>query len=170
MSTSQLDKLYNWDKLEDHWYKHWLDQGYFHADEKSDKEPYSIVIPPPNVTGMLTMGHVLNNTIQDVLIRKARMEGKNACWIPGTDHASIATETKVDKMLQEQGISKDDLSREDFLVHAWAWKEKYGGIIINQLKKLGCSCDWDRERFTMDEGYSQAVLSAFWMKGIPKQY
>ena len=161
MSTSQLDKLYNWDKLEDHWYKHWLDQRYFHADEKSDKEPYSIVIPPPNVTGMLTMGHVLNNTIQDVLIRKARMEGKNACWIPGTDHASIATETKVDKMLQEQGISKDDLSREDFMVHAWAWKEKYGGIIINQLKKLGCSCDWDRERFTMDEGYSQAVLSAF---------
>ena len=161
MTTPQLDKSYNWEKLEDRWYQHWMDQGYFHADEHSKKEPYSIVIPPPNVTGMLTMGHVLNNTIQDVLIRKARMEGKNACWIPGTDHASIATESKVVSMLEEQGISKDDLSRDAFMEHAWAWKEKYGGIIINQLKKLGCSCDWDRERFTMDEGYSKAVLNAF---------
>ena len=161
MTTPQLDKSYNWEKLEDRWYQHWMDQGYFHADEHSKKEPYSIVIPPPNVTGMLTMGHVLNNTIQDVLIRKARMEGKNACWIPGTDHASIATESKVVSMLEEQGISKDDLSRDAFMDHAWAWKEKYGGIIINQLKKLGCSCDWDRERFTMDEGYSKAVLNAF---------
>lgn len=161
MSTSQIDKTYNWDKLEDHWYQHWLENGYFKGDPDSDKEPYSIVIPPPNVTGMLTMGHVLNNTIQDVLIRKARMEGKNACWIPGTDHASIATESKVVKMLEEQGISKDSLSRDEFMTHAWAWKEKYGGIIINQLKKLGCSCDWDRERFTMDEGYSRAVLEAF---------
>ena len=161
MTTPQLDKSYNWEKLEDRWYQHWMDQGYFHADEYSKKEPYSIVIPPPNVTGMLTMGHVLNNTIQDVLIRKARMEGKNACWIPGTDHASIATESKVVSMLEEQGISKDDLSRDAFMDHAWAWKEKYGGIIINQLKKLGCSCDWDRERFTMDEGYSKAVLNAF---------
>ncbi len=161
MSTSQIDKTYNWDKLEDHWYQHWLEKGYFKGDPDSDKEPYSIVIPPPNVTGMLTMGHVLNNTIQDVLIRKARMEGKNACWIPGTDHASIATESKVVKMLEKQGISKDSLSRDEFMTHAWAWKEKYGGIIINQLKKLGCSCDWDRERFTMDEGYSRAVLEAF---------
>ena len=161
MSTSQIDKTYNWDKLEDHWYQHWLENGYFKGDPDSDKEPYSIVIPPPNVTGMLTMGHVLNSTIQDVLIRKARMEGKNACWIPGTDHASIATESKVVKMLEEQGISKDSLSRDEFMTHAWAWKEKYGGIIINQLKKLGCSCDWDRERFTMDEGYSRAVSEAF---------
>ena len=161
MSTSQIDKTYNWDKLEDHWYQHWLENGYFKGDPDSDKEPYSIVIPPPNVTGMLTMGHVLNNTIQDVLIRKARMEGKNACWIPGTDHASIATESKVVKMLEKQGISKDSLSRDEFMTHAWAWKEKYGGIIINQLKKLGCSCDWDRERFTMDEGYSRAVSEAF---------
>ena len=161
MSTSQIDKTYNWDKLEDHWYQHWLENGYFKGDPDSDKEPYSIVIPPPNVTGMLTMGHVLNNTIQDVLIRKARMEGKNACWIPGTDHASIATESKVVKMLEEQGISKDSLSRDEFMTHAWAWKEKYGGMIINQLKKLGCSCDWDRERFTMDEGYSRAVSEAF---------
>ena len=161
MSTSQIDKTYNWDKLEDHWYQHWLENGYFKGDPDSDKEPYSIVIPPPNVTGMLTMGHVLNNTIQDVLIRKARMEGKNACWIPGTDHASIATESKVVKMLEKQGISKDSLSRNEFMTYAWAWKEKYGGIIINQLKKLGCSCDWDRERFTMDEGYSRAVLEAF---------
>ncbi len=110
---------------------------------------------------MLTMGHVLNNTIQDILIRKARMEGKEACWIPGTDHASIATEAKVVKMLEEQGINKNDLSREEFLGYAWKWKEKYGGIIIQQLKKLGCSCDWERERFTMDEGYSRAVLTAF---------
>ena len=161
MSTSQIDKTYNWDKLEDHWYQHWMENGYFKGDPDSDKEPYTIVIPPPNVTGMLTMGHVLNNTIQDVLIRKARMEGKNACWIPGTDHASIATESKVVKMLEKQGISKDSLSRNEFMTYAWAWKEKYGGIIINQLKKLGCSCDWDRERFTMDEGYSRAVLEAF---------
>ena len=161
MSTPQLDKAYNWDKLEDHWYQHWLDNDYFKGDPDSDKETYTIVIPPPNVTGMLTIGHVLNNTIQDVLIRKARMEGKNACWIPGTDHASIATESKVVKMLEEQGIASDSLSRNEFMTHAWAWKEKYGDIIINQLKKLGCSCDWDRERFTMDEGYSRAVLKAF---------
>ena len=161
MSKTKLDKSYNWDKLEDHWYQHWLANGYFKGDSKSTKEPYSIVIPPPNVTGMLTMGHVLNNTIQDILIRKARMEGKNVCWIPGTDHASIATETKVVSMLESEGIDIKSLSREEFLSHAWKWKEKYGGIIINQLKKLGCSCDWERERFTMDEGYTQAVLEAF---------
>ena len=161
MSKTKLDKSYNWDKLEDHWYQHWLENGYFKGDASSNKEPYSIVIPPPNVTGMLTMGHVLNNTIQDVLIRKARMEGKNVCWIPGTDHASIATESKVVNMLVSEGINIESLSRDEFLAHAWKWKEKYGGIIINQLKKLGCSCDWERERFTMDEGYTQSVLEAF---------
>jgi len=119
------------------------------------------VIPPPNVTGKLTMGHVLNNTIQDILIRKARMDGKEACWIPGTDHASIATEGKVVNMLKGQGIDKHSLSRGQFLHHAWEWKKKFGGIIIHQLKKLGCSCDWERERFTMDKGYTKAVLSAF---------
>ena len=157
----QLDKVYSPSSIEDKWYQHWLDNDYFHAEVNPEKDPYTIVIPPPNVTGMLTMGHVLNNTIQDILIRKARMEGKEACWIPGTDHASIATESKVVHMLKEQGIEKHSLTREEFLKHAWEWKEKYGGIIIQQLKKLGCSCDWERERFTMDEGYSKAVLSAF---------
>ena len=161
MSKPTLDKAYNPAAVEDKWYDHWSTRGYFHADAHSEKEPYTIVIPPPNVTGMLTVGHVLNNTIQDILIRKARMEGKEACWIPGTDHASIATEAKVVSMLQEKGIKKEDLSREEFLEYAWEWKEKYGGIIIRQLKKLGCSCDWERERFTMDEGYTKAVLTAF---------
>ena len=161
MSTPLLEKQYNPSNVEDRWYSHWMDNNYFHASSESEKEPYTIVIPPPNVTGMLTMGHVLNNTIQDILIRKARMEGKEACWIPGTDHASIATESKVVKMLQEKGIQKKDISRDEFLSHAWEWKEKYGGIIINQLKKLGCSCDWERERFTMDEGYTKAVLHTF---------
>ena len=136
-----LDKKYSPSELEDRWYKHWLEKDYF-SSQPSDNH-YTIVIPPPNVTGKLTMGHVLNNTIQDILIRKARMEGKNACWVPGTDHASIATESKVAKMLQEKGIDKKDISREEFLEHAWEWKEKYGGIIINQLQKLGCSCDWN---------------------------
>ncbi len=161
MSTPTLEKAYNPASVEDKWYSHWTEKNYFHADAHSKKDPYTIVIPPPNVTGMLTVGHVLNNTIQDILIRKSRMEGKEACWIPGTDHASIATEAKVVAMLKEKGIKKSDLSREEFLEHAWEWKEKYGGIIIRQLKKLGCSCDWDRERFTMDDGYTRAVLSAF---------
>jgi len=161
MSTPILEKIYNPANVEDKWYGHWLEKNYFHADPNSDKEPYTIVIPPPNVTGMLTVGHVLNNTIQDILIRKARMEGKEACWVPGTDHASIATEAKVVAMLKEKGIKKSELSREEFLKYVWEWKEKYGGIIIRQLKKLGCSCDWERERFTMDEGYTKAVLSAF---------
>jgi len=159
--TVLLQKVYKPDDVEDRLYLEWISNGYFHADENSGKEPYSIVIPPPNVTGMLTMGHVLNNTIQDVLIRKARMEGKEVCWVPGTDHASIATETKVVKMLAEKGIEKNKLTREQFLKHAWEWKEKYGGIIISQLQKLGCSCDWERERFTMDEGYHKAVLESF---------
>ena len=161
MSTPTLEKAYNPASVEDKWYSHWTEKNYFHADAHSKKDPYTIVIPPPNVTGMLTVGHVLNNTIQDILIRKARMEGKEACWIPGTDHASIATEAKVVAMLKEKGIKKSDLSREEFLEYAWEWKKKYGGIIIRQLKKLGCSCDWDRERFTMDDGYTRAVLSAF---------
>jgi len=161
MSTPLLEKQYNPGNVEDRWYSHWMDNNYFHANSESKKYPYTIVIPPPNVTGMLTMGHVLNNTIQDILIRKARMEGKEACWIPGTDHASIATESKVVKMLQEKGIQKKDISRDEFINHAWEWKEKYGGIIINQLKKLGCSCDWERERFTMDEGYTKSVLHTF---------
>jgi len=161
MSTPQLDTKYNWDQLEDKWYSYWLDKKYFHADENSPKESFTIVIPPPNVTGKLTMGHVLNNTIQDILIRKARMEGKNACWVPGTDHASIATESKVVAMLSDKGIEKSNLSREEFLEYAWKWKEKYGGIIIKQLKTLGCSCDWDRERFTMDEDYTKAIMHAF---------
>ena len=154
-----LDKKYSPSELEDRWYKHWLEKDYF-SSRPSDNH-YTIVIPPPNVTGKLTMGHVLNNTIQDILIRKARMEGKNACWVPGTDHASIATESKVTKMLQEKGIDKKDISREEFLEHAWEWKEKYGGIIINQLQKLGCSCDWDKLNFTMDDKYSEAVLESF---------
>jgi len=159
--TTQLEKTYDPKQVEDRWYEYWINKNYFHSEPDPAKVPYTIVIPPPNVTGMLTMGHVLNNTMQDILIRKARMEGKEACWIPGTDHASIATESKVVKMLQDQGISKDDLTRDEFLEHAWEWKKKFGGIIIQQLKKLGCSCDWARERFTMDEGYSRAVLEAF---------
>ena len=154
-----LDKKYSSSELEDRWYKHWLEKDYF-SSQPSDNH-YTIVIPPPNVTGKLTMGHVLNNTIQDILIRKARMEGKNACWVPGTDHASIATESKVAKMLQEKGIDKKDISREEFLEHAWEWKKKYGSIIINQLQKLGCSCDWDKLSFTMDDKYSEAVLESF---------
>ena len=161
MSTSQLDKVYNPINIEDKWYQYWMDNNYFHSKPDPDKEPYTIVIPPPNVTGMLTMGHVLNNTIQDILIRKARMEGKEACWIPGTDHASIATETKVVEMLEDKGIKKESLSRDEFLKYSWEWKEKYGGIIIQQLKRLGCSCDWDKERFTMDDNYNNAVLEAF---------
>ena len=134
MSSPGLEKAYNSASVEDRWYQHWMDKDYFRAEAGSEKEPYTIVIPPPNVTGMLTVGHVLNNTIQDLLIRKARMEGKEACWIPGTDHASIATEAKVVKMLKDKGIEKSTLSRAEFLNHAWQWKDEYGGIIIRQLK------------------------------------
>ena len=151
---------YNPQETEDKWYSYWLEKRFFHS-EPDEREPYTIVIPPPNVTGVLHMGHMLNNTIQDVLIRKARMQGKNACWVPGTDHASIATEAKVVAMLKEQGINKKDLSREEFLKYAWEWKEKYGGIILEQLKKLGASCDWDRTRFTMEEDLSDAVIDSF---------
>ena len=143
------------------WYAYWMEHKLFSSKIDHSKEPYTIVIPPPNVTGVLHMGHMLNNTIQDVLIRRARMQGKNACWVPGTDHASIATETKVVQLLKEKGIDKKDISREEFLKHAWEWKEKYGGIILEQLKKLGASCDWDRTAFTMDPGLSDAVISVF---------
>ncbi len=156
-----LSTKYNPAAVEDKWYSYWIQNGFFHAEPDPNKEPYCIVIPPPNVTGVLHMGHMLNNTIQDVLIRRARMQGKSACWVPGTDHASIATEAKVVAMLREQGIKKSDLSREDFLKHAWVWKEKYGGIILEQLKKLGASCDWDRTAFTMDPEYYNAVIRVF---------
>lgn len=156
----ELAKRFNPSEIEDKWYQHWLEAGYFHA-EPDDRESFSIVIPPPNVTGQLHMGHILNNTIQDVLIRRARQEGKNACWVPGTDHASIATEAKVVQMLREKGIKKSDLSRDEFLKHAWEWTEKYGGIILHQLKKLGASCDWERTAFTLDAIRSDAVIDAF---------
>lgn len=155
-----ISSRYNPSEVENSWYAHWMDKKYFHS-EPDHREAYSIVIPPPNVTGVLHMGHMLNNTIQDILIRKARMDGKNACWVPGTDHASIATEAKVVKMLRDQGIKKGDLTREEFLKYAWEWKEKYGGIILEQLQKLGASCDWDRTAFTMDEVRSQGVLKVF---------
>ncbi|MEO5570282.1 MAG: valine--tRNA ligase [Bacteroidia bacterium] len=157
---TELPKIYDPSTVEDKWYSYWLKQKFFKS-VPDDREPYTIVIPPPNVTGVLHMGHMLNNTIQDVLIRRARMLGKNACWVPGTDHASIATEAKVVSMLKERGISKSDLSREEFLKYAWEWKEKYGGIILDQLKKLGASCDWDRTRFTMEDDLSEAVIDVF---------
>ncbi len=156
----ELPKNIDHTQIEEKWYSHWLQKKYFHS-QPDEREPYTIVIPPPNVTGVLHMGHMLNNTIQDILIRRARMQGKNACWVPGTDHASIATEAKVVNLLKEQGISKKDISREDFLKHAWEWKEKYGGIILKQLEKLGASCDWDRTRFTMEQDLSEAVIDVF---------
>lgn len=156
----EIAKTYNSLEAETRWYPYWMKNKFF-SSTPDERPPYTIVIPPPNVTGVLHMGHMLNNTIQDVLIRRARMLGFNACWVPGTDHASIATEAKVVKLLAEQGIKKSDISREDFLKHAFDWKEKYGGIILEQLKKLGASCDWDRTRFTMDEDMSQAVLDTF---------
>ncbi|MHB8207359.1 valine--tRNA ligase [Mucilaginibacter sp.] len=155
-----ISKTYQPKEAEDKWYSYWLQHKFFRS-VPDEREPYTIVMPPPNVTGVLHMGHMLNNTIQDVLIRRARMQGKNACWVPGTDHASIATEAKVVAMLKERGIAKKDLSREEFLSYAWEWKEKYGGIILDQLKKLGASCDWDRTRFTMDEELSDAVIETF---------
>ncbi|MCW5907122.1 MAG: valine--tRNA ligase [Chitinophagales bacterium] len=158
--SKELSKIYDPLQVESRWYQFWMERDFFHS-EPDEREPFTIVIPPPNVTGVLHMGHMLNNTIQDVLIRKARMEGKNACWVPGTDHASIATEAKVVAMLRERGIKKSDLSREEFLKYAWEWKEKYGGIILEQLKKLGASCDWKRTRFTMEESLSEAVIDVF---------
>ena len=155
-----IPSKYDASLVEDKWYAYWMQHKYFHS-EVDEREPYTIVIPPPNVTGVLHMGHMLNNTIQDVLIRRARLLGKNACWVPGMDHASIATEAKVVAKLKEQGIDKNDLTREEFLTHAWDWKNKYGGIILEQLKKLGASCDWDRTKFTMDPDMSEAVIKVF---------
>ncbi len=156
----ELPSKYAPQQAESKWYQYWMENGYFRSTP-DHRTPYTIVIPPPNVTGVLHMGHMLNNTIQDVLIRKARLQGFNACWVPGTDHASIATEAKVVAQLKEQGIEKSDLTREEFLSHAWAWKEKYGGVILEQLKKLGCSCDWERTAFTMDPQLSDSVIKVF---------
>ncbi|MBP5482695.1 MAG: class I tRNA ligase family protein, partial [Bacteroidales bacterium] len=156
----ELAAKYNASAVEDRWYEWWMDHKCFHS-EPDEREPYTIVIPPPNVTGILHMGHVLNNTLNDVLIRTARMDGKNACWVPGTDHASIATESKVVAKLKTMGISKEDIGREEFLRHAWEWKEEHGVIILQQLRKLGCSCDWDRTRFTMEPALSEAVINTF---------
>ncbi len=155
-----IPSKYDASQVESKWYDYWMKNNYFHSTP-DEREPYTIVIPPPNVTGVLHMGHMLNNTIQDVLIRRARLQGKNACWVPGTDHASIATEAKVVAKLKEQGIDKNDLSRDEFLKHAWDWTHEYGGVILEQLKKLGCSCDWDRTKFTMDDDMSEAVIKVF---------
>ncbi len=160
MSKLEIESRYNPVATEDKWYKYWMENGFFRSTP-DHREPYTIVIPPPNVTGVLHMGHMLNNTIQDILVRRARMMGKNACWVPGTDHASIATEAKVVAKLRDQGIEKSSLTRDEFLKHAWEWKEKHGGIILEQLKKLGASCDWDRTRFTMDPGYYESVIDVF---------
>jgi len=159
----EIPSKYNPALIEDKWYSYWLQNGFFHSvpDDKPRDLRYTIVIPPPNVTGVLHMGHMLNNTLQDVLIRRARMLGKNACWVPGTDHASIATEARVVEKLKEQGIDKKSLTRDEFLKHAWEWKEKHGGIILEQLKKLGASCDWERTSFTMDEKLSESVINVF---------
>jgi valyl-tRNA synthetase len=156
----ETPKIFEPGKIEEKWYAHWMEKGYFHS-VPDDREPYTIVIPPPNITGVLHMGHMLNSTIQDVLIRRARMLGKNACWVPGTDHASIATEAKIVQKLKAEGIQKSDLTREEFLGHAFKWKDKHGGIILEQLKKLGASCDWERTHFTMDKEYSESVVNIF---------
>jgi len=156
----EIPSKYDPSIVEDKWYKYWMEQNFFHS-EPDEREPYTIVIPPPNVTGVLHMGHMLNNSIQDILVRRARMQGKNACWVPGTDHASIATEAKVVDKLRKEGISKDSLTRDEFLAHAWEWKDKHGGIILEQLKKLGASCDWERTCFTMDKIRSESVIKVF---------
>ncbi|UCD36646.1 MAG: valine--tRNA ligase [Fidelibacterota bacterium] len=161
MARAQLGKVYEPGRVESKWYRHWEKQGYFKPGDPGEREPFTVLIPPPNVTGILTMGHVLNNTIQDVLVRRARMQNRCTLWLPGTDHASIATEAKIVKMLKDEGTNKDALGREQFLDRAWDWAHSYGGTIIEQLKRLGCSCDWDRSVFTMDEGYSRAVIEVF---------
>ena len=155
-----IPKIYQANKVESKWYDHWLKKGYFFS-KPDDRDSYTIVIPPPNVTGVLHMGHMLNNTLQDVMIRRARMQGYNACWVPGTDHASIATEAKVLNKLSEEGIKKEDISRSEFMEHAYKWKEKHGGIILEQLKKLGASCDWERTKFTMDDDMNESVIKVF---------
>ena len=155
-----LATKYDPKEVEDKWYKYWTDHDLFKS-VPDEREPYTIVIPPPNVTGVLHMGHMLNETIQDILVRRARMEGKNACWVPGTDHASIATEAKVVNRLAQQGIRKSDLTRDEFLKHAWDWTHEHGGIILKQLRRLGASCDWSRTSFTMDEKRSKSVIKVF---------
>ena len=159
--SKELAKTYDPKGIEDRLYQKWLDKNYFHAEVNPDKKPFTIVMPPPNVTGQLHMGHALDGTMQDILIRFKRMQGYEALWQPGTDHAAIATEVKVIEKLKKEGIDKDEIGREEFLKHAWAWKEEYGGKIINQLHKMGASADWERERFTMDEGCSKAVEEVF---------
>src|SRR3954469_8158196 len=164
----ELSKNYIPSATEEKWYKHWLDKKYFKS-EPDDRKPFTVIIPPPNVTGVLHMGHTLNETVQDILVRKARMTGFNACWVPGSDHASIATEARVVSMLKEKGIDKNSLTREQFLKYAFEWKEKYGGIIYSQIEKLGCSVDWNRATFTMDDHYYNAVIKVFidlYQKGL----
>ena len=159
--SKELAKAYEPHEVEDRIYQFWVENGYFHAEPDPKKKPYTIVIPPPNITGQLHMGHALDETLQDILIRWRRMQGYSALWLPGTDHASIATEAKIVEAMKAEGLTKEDLGREGFLKRAWEWKEKYGGTIVSQLKKLGSSCDWDRERFTLDEGCSKAVREVF---------
>ena len=165
MKEHKLEDKFNPKNFEEEIYKRWEEKEYFKPSEDKTKKPYTIVIPPPNITGKLHMGHALDETLQDILIRYKRMEGYNCLWLPGTDHAAIATEVKIVEKLKQQGIEKKNLTREQFLEKAWEWKKEYGGTILNQLKKLGCSCDWSRERFTMDEGLSNAVKYVF-IKGI----
>ena len=157
---SDIASKYEAKSVEQKWYSQWVENKCF-SSKPDGRQPFTIVIPPPNVTGVLHMGHMLNNTIQDVLVRRARMKGYNACWVPGTDHASIATEAKVVAKLKEEGIDKKDLTREEFLSHAWKWKEQHGGIILKQLRKLGASCDWDRTKFTMDKPLYDSVIDVF---------
>ena len=157
----QLDKIYSPQSVEDRIYKFWLDGNYFHATPDPDKKPYTIVIPPPNITGQLHMGHALDETLQDILIRYRRMQGYCALWLPGTDHAAIATEAKIVEAMAKEGLTKEQIGREAFMERAWEWKNKFGGRIVEQLKKLGSSCDWERERFTMDEGCNKAVKEVF---------
>ena len=158
----RLDKVYNPKEVEKKWYDFWVDHQFFRADETNDALPYAIVIPPPNVTGSLHMGHALNNTLQDILIRVRRMQGYNTLWVPGMDHAGIATQNVVERQLAEEGKGRHDLGREKFIERVWTWREESGGTIIHQLKRLGASCDWSRERFTMDEGLSRAVKEVFY--------
>ena len=159
--AKELEKNYNPSEIEGRLYQKWLDNKYFHAEVNRDKKPFTIVMPPPNITGQLHMGHALDNTLQDILIRFKRMQGYEALWVPGTDHASIATEAKIVEAMRKEGVTKDELGRDAFLKRAWDWKAEYGGRIVSQLKKIGSSADWDRERFTMDEGCSKAVKEVF---------
>ncbi len=161
MSGKELPKSYEPKSVEERWYAFWLEKGYFHADENAGGEPFSIVIPPPNVTGSLHIGHALNSTLQDILVRWMRMSGRNTLWVPGTDHAGIATQNVVERQLAKEHIDRHALGREKFIEKVWEWKKEYGGRIISQLKRLGASCDWQRERFTMDEGLSRAVREVF---------